>query len=99
MALADQYNSPGEFTAFIGYEWTSQPGGNNLHRVVVFRDDQSTVDAVLPFSAFDSVNVEDLWDYLAAYEKDTGGQVLAIPHNGNLSSGKMFAPFYQTPRR
>lgn len=96
MALADQYNSPGEFTAFIGYEWTSQPGGNNLHRVVVFRDDQSTVDAVLPFSAFDSENVEDLWDYLAAYEKDTGGQVLAIPHNGNLSSGTMFAPLYQT---
>jgi hypothetical protein len=96
MVLADQYNSPGEFTAFIGYEWTSQPGGNNLHRVVVFRDDQSTVDAVLPFSNFDSENVEDLWDYLAAYEKDTGGQVLAIPHNGNLSSGTMFAPRYQT---
>lgn len=96
MVLADQYNSPGEFTAFIGYEWTSQPSGNNLHRVVVFRDDQSTVDAVLPFSNFDSENVEDLWDYLAAYEKDTGGQVLAIPHNGNLSSGTMFAPRYQT---
>lgn len=96
MALADQYNSPGEFTAFIGYEWTSQPGGNNLHRVVVFRDDRSRVDAVLPFSNFDSENVEDLWDYLAAYEEATGGQVLAIPHNGNLSSGMMFAPRYQT---
>ena len=96
MDLADQYNEPGEFTAFIGYEWTSQPGGNNLHRVVVFRGDKASVDPVLPFSNFDSENVEDLWDYMAAYEKDTGGQVLAIPHNGNLSSGMMFAPQYQT---
>ena len=96
MDLADQYNNPGEFTAFIGYEWTSQPGGNNLHRVVVFRGDKASVDPVLPFSNFDSENVEDLWDFMAAYEKDTGGQVLAIPHNGNLSSGAMFAPKYQT---
>ena len=96
MELADQYNDPGEFTAFIGYEWTSQPGGNNLHRVVVFRGDKASVDPVLPFSLFDSENAEDLWDYMAAYEKDTGGQVLAIPHNGNLSSGMMFAPQYQT---
>ena len=96
MELADQYNDPGEFTAFIGYEWTSQPGGINLHRVVVFRGDKASVDPVLPFSLFDSENAEDLWDYMAAYEKDTGGQVLAIPHNGNLSSGMMFAPQYQT---
>ena len=96
MELADHYNDPGEFTAFIGYEWTSQPSGNNLHRVVVFRGDKASVEPVLPFSLFDSENVEDLWDYLAAYEKDTGGQVLAIPHNGNLSSGMMFAPQYQT---
>ena len=96
MELADHYNDPGEFTAFIGYEWTSQPGGNNLHRVVVFRGDKASVEPVLPFSLFDSENVEDLWDYLATYEKDTGGQVLAIPHNGNLSSGMMFAPQYQT---
>ena len=96
MELADHYNDPGEFTAFIGYEWTSQPSGNNLHRVVVFRGDKASVEPVLPFSLFDSENVEDLWDYLATYEKDTGGQVLAIPHNGNLSSGMMFAPQYQT---
>ncbi len=96
MELADHYNDPGEFTAFIGYEWTSQPGGNNLHRVVVFRGDKASVDPVLPFSNFDSENVEDLWDYMAAYEKESGGQVLAIPHNGNLSSGMMFLPEYQT---
>ena len=95
MALAEKYNDPGKFTAFIGYEWTSQPGGNNLHRVVMFKEDKSTVEAVLPFSAFDSEDVEDLWDFMAAYEKNTGGQVQAIPHNGNLSSGTMFLPKHQ----
>ncbi len=95
MALAEKYNDPGKFTAFIGYEWTSQPGGNNLHRVVMFKDDKSIVEAVLPFSAFDSEDVEDLWDFMAAYEKNTGGQVQAIPHNGNLSSGTMFLPKHQ----
>lgn len=95
MALAEKYNDPGKFTAFIGYEWTSQPGGNNLHRVVMFKDDKSIVEAVLPFSAFDSEDVEDLWDFMAAYEKNIGGQVQAIPHNGNLSSGTMFLPKHQ----
>ena len=95
MALAEKYNDPGKFTAFIGYELTSQPGGNNLHRVVMFKDDKSVVEAVLPFSAFDSEDVEDLWDFMAAYEKNTGGQVQAIPHNGNLSSGTMFLPKHQ----
>lgn len=95
MALAEKYNDPGKFTAFIGYEWTSQPGGNNLHRVVMFKDDKSVVEAILPFSAFDSEDVEDLWDFMAAYEKNTGGQVQAIPHNGNLSSGTMFLPKHQ----
>ena len=95
MALAEKYNDPGKFTAFIGYEWTSQPGGNNLHRVVMFKDDKSVAEAVLPFSAFDSEDVEDLWDFMAAYEKNTGGQIQAIPHNGNLSSGTMFLPKHQ----
>jgi hypothetical protein len=95
MDLAEKYNDPGKFSAFIGYEWTSQPGGNNLHRVVMFRDGKSKVQSILPFSAFDSEDVEDLWDFMAAYEKDTGGQVLAIPHNGNLSSGTMFLPLHQ----
>jgi hypothetical protein len=45
----------------------------------------------VPFSAFDSNNPEDLWNYLEAYEKKTGGQVLAIPHNANLSNGRLFA--------
>jgi len=91
-SIATQYNDPGHFTAFNGFEWTSAPGpGNNLHRVVIFRDGAQRANQVLPFSAFDSENPEDLWKYLAGYEQKTGGQVLAIPHNGNLSNGMMFA--------
>ena len=88
---AERFNEPGRFTAFIGYEWTSSPGGNNLHRCVVFRDGADKAAQTLPFSAFDGENPEDLWKVLAAYEEKTGGRVLAIPHNGNLSGGRMFA--------
>ena len=88
--LAEEYNQPGVFTALIGYEWSSHPAGNNLHRVVIFRGDKERAGQVLPFSAFDSPNPEDLWDFLAGYEESTGGSVLAIAHNGNLSNGMMF---------
>ncbi|MFY0626362.1 MAG: DUF3604 domain-containing protein [Reichenbachiella sp.] len=91
--FADQYNEPGVFTAMIGFEWTSiatRQAPGNLHRVVVFRDDADKAKTVLPFSAFDSVDPEDLWKYMDNYEKNTGGSVLAIAHNGNLSNGIMF---------
>jgi len=89
---AEKFNKPGKFTTFIGYEWTSQiPPGDNLHRVVIFRDGPEKAGQIIPFSAFDSEDPEDLWSALEAYEKKTGGQVLAIPHNGNLSNGLMFA--------
>jgi len=87
---ADKYNEPGKFTAMIGFEWTSSAGGGNLHRNVMFRDGAAETSRVLPFSIFDSDDPEDLWDYLQAYEEKTGGQVFAIPHNGNLSNGIMF---------
>jgi len=91
-AIATKYNEPGKFTAFNGFEWTSAPGmGNNLHRVVIFRDGAERANQIVPFSAFDSENPEDLWKYMANYEQKTGGQILAIPHNGNLSNGRMFA--------
>ena len=93
--VAERYNAPGKFSTLIGYEWTSQPGGGNLHRVVVFRDNKALADQVLPFSAFDSEDVEDLWAFMNYYEENTGGRVLAIPHNGNLSSGTMFLPRHQ----
>ena len=90
-AAAEKYNEPGRFTAFIGFEWTSAPNGNNLHRVVVFRDGADKANRTLPYSQYDSPNPEDLWKYMAAYEKETGGRLLAIPHNGNVSGGLMFA--------
>jgi hypothetical protein len=87
---ADQYNEPGRFTAFIGYEWTSTPGGNNLHRVVIYRDGANKAGQLVPFSSFDSADPEDLWAFLTRYETKTGGRVMAIPHNSNLSNGLMF---------
>ena len=89
--LADSYNQPGVFTAFIGFEWSSTPDGDNLHRVVVFRDGADKASQTLPYSMFDSADPADLWDYLADFEEKTGGNVLAIPHNGNLSNGLMFS--------
>lgn len=86
----EKYNEPGRFTAFHGYEWTSMPGGDNLHRNVVFRDDAERVLQTLPYSALDSDKPEDLWKVLAVYEEKTGGRALAIPHNSNLSGGRMF---------
>jgi hypothetical protein len=89
-ALADRYNEPGRFSAIIGFEYTTM-GGNNLHRNVLFRGNSSVANHTLPFSQFDSQNPEDLWAFLADFEKRTGGEVLAIPHNGNLSNGRMFS--------
>lgn len=88
--IAEKYNEPGLFTAFIGFEWTSMPNGNNLHRNVIFRDNMDKTSQVIPISSFDTQDPEELWEYLDAYEKKTGGQVLAIPHNGNISNGLMF---------
>ncbi|MCP5110320.1 MAG: DUF3604 domain-containing protein, partial [bacterium] len=85
-ALADRYSEPGRFSAIIGFEYTTR-GGFNLHRNVLFRGDSSLANQMLPFSQFDSQNPEDLWKALDKFEKDTGADVLAIPHNGNLSNG------------
>jgi hypothetical protein len=93
IAAAEEYNSPGRFTAFIGYEWTSNTGGNNLHRNVIFRDNGDKAKQVEPYVTIRPVgsdNPTDLWKWMDAYEAKTGGRVLAIPHNGNLSNGRMF---------
>jgi hypothetical protein len=87
---AEQYNEPGRFTAFIGYEWTSLVKGNNLHRVVIYRDGASQARQTLPFTLADSADPEDLWEAMQRYEDKTGGDLLAIPHNGNLANGIMF---------
>ena len=87
---AEKYNEPGKFTAFIGFEWTSTPGGSNMHRNVIFRDNGDVARKILPYSSYDSENPEDLWVYLDKIEKEAGAHVFAIPHNGNLSNGLMF---------
>jgi hypothetical protein len=93
IAAAERYNEPGRFTAFIGFEWTSNTGGNNLHRNVIFRDNGDKASQVEPFTVyppFGSDNPRDLWKWMTAYEMKTDGNVLAIAHNGNLSNGTMF---------
>ncbi len=87
---ADRYDQPGVFTAFTGYEWTSMIEGDNLHRVVIYKDGAKKTASRVPVSSFDSPDPENLWRDMAAYEEATGGEVLAIPHNGNLSNGAMF---------
>ena len=88
--IAEDHNSPGQFTALIGYEWTSTPGGANLHRNVIFRDGKEKADSTNPMSVYDSEDPEDLWKWMSDYEQNSGGRVLAIAHGGNLSNGLMF---------
>jgi Protein of unknown function (DUF3604) len=85
---ANKHYQPGKFTAFIGVEWSScgPKGVANLHRNLIFRGDKAT-DA--PFTTFDSIKPEDLWAFLENARKQ-GFQVLAIPHNPNMSDGLMF---------
>jgi hypothetical protein len=94
IAAAEKYNEPGHFTAFIGYEWTSQvPPGQNLHRVVIYRDGADKASQTVPATTYPpqgSTDPEYLWKLLQQYEDKTGGNVLAIPHNGNMSNGLMF---------
>jgi hypothetical protein len=90
---AEEANTPGRFTAFIGYEWTSNTGGNNLHRNILFRDDRNRASLVEPYTTqkpLGSDNPRDLWKWMQQYEEKTGGDVLALAHNGNLSNGRMF---------
>ncbi|MGI9434150.1 MAG: DUF3604 domain-containing protein, partial [Geminicoccaceae bacterium] len=87
---ADSYYEPGVFTTFTGFEWTPHLAGDNMRRVVIFRDGAEQTNQVYPFSSHDSIDPEDLWAYLANYEEKTGGRVLTLAHNGNLSNGKMF---------
>ncbi|MGE5817173.1 MAG: DUF3604 domain-containing protein, partial [Deltaproteobacteria bacterium] len=90
---AEEANDPGRFTAFIGFEWTSNTGGNNLHRNILFRENGTKAGMVEPYTTMKplgSDNPRDLWKWMSAYEQKTGGHVLAIAHNGNLSNGRMF---------
>ncbi|MGD9023633.1 MAG: DUF3604 domain-containing protein, partial [Desulfobacterales bacterium] len=91
---AEEFNDPGRFTTFIAFEWTSLVEGNNLHRNVIFRDGAERAGQIVPYTTtppIGSRNPRDLWAWMENYEKMTGGDVTAIPHNGNLSNGMMFA--------
>ena len=95
---AEEANDPGRFTAFIGFEWTSNTGGNNLHRNVVFRDDATKALQIEPYTTMKPLGSDDpvdLWKWMTNFEARTGGDVLAIAHNGNLSNGQMF-PIVET---
>lgn len=90
---AEQYNDPGRFSAFIGYEWTSVPKGFNLHRNVILRDGADRARQVVPATTQPPTGSQDpldLYKWLQAYEDKTGGTALALSHNGNLSNGWMF---------
>jgi hypothetical protein len=91
LKAAEAYNDPGRFSAVIGYEWTSMPdGGNNLHRNVIYRGGADQARQMLPYTVIESDNPEDLWKWMETFESKTGGHVLAIAHNGNVSNGIMF---------
>jgi hypothetical protein len=91
---AEDANDPGHFSAIIGYEWGSMRDGNNIHRNVLYRDGGDRARQKSPILAVPkpphSQDPRDLWQWMEDYEKETGGQVLAIAHNGNLSNGAVF---------
>jgi hypothetical protein len=93
IAAAEAAYEPGRFTSFIGYEWTSLIQGGNMHRVVIYRDGGERARMMYPFTTeppAGSINPRDLWRWMASYEEQTNGDVLALAHNGNLSNGIMF---------
>src|SRR5262249_19684789 len=82
---AKRANEPGKFTSLVAYEFTSAPGGRNLHRNVIFAGDKVPE----PFSALESQNPEDLWKWLDT-QRTQGIDSVVIPHNANGSDGTMY---------
>ncbi|WP_221932883.1 DUF3604 domain-containing protein [Thalassotalea sp. PS06] len=87
---AEKHNDPGNFSAIIGWEWTSNTKGANLHRVVFQSQDGDVAKKYLPYSTFESDDPEDLWEWLDSTSKATGATFVAIPHNPNISRNRMF---------
>jgi hypothetical protein len=90
MEAGERYYEPGRFTTFLGWEWTSTPGGANLHRVVFMREGKQAGERFLPYTSFDSARPEDLWTWLDETSNEAQATFVAIPHNSNISAGLMF---------
>ncbi len=90
MDAAERHNEPGKFTTFLGWEWSSTPGGANLHRVIFIREGKQIGEQFIPYTSFDSFKPEELWRWLAVISEKTGANFVAIPHNSNISKGLMF---------
>ncbi len=89
--VSEKHNEPGKFTTLLGWEWSSNPQGGNMHRVIFMREDGDMARKMIPFSSLDSLDVEDLWAWLKETEKRTSANFVAIPHNPNISNQQMFA--------
>tara|TARA_R110001592_G_scaffold336960_1_gene622799 strand:- start:65554 stop:67431 length:1878 start_codon:yes stop_codon:yes gene_type:complete len=107
---AERNNEPGNFTALLGWEWSSIPAGANLHRVVVTANGRDKAAQYMPFGSDQSQYPQDLWAWLDATAQSTDSEFIAIPHNSNISKGYMFdettlrgepmdAEYIQTRRR
>jgi len=88
---AEEANEPGKFTAFIGWEWTSFPNASNLHRVLFTPQGGDMAAKYLPYTALDSSDPEQLWNWLEKTTTEIGAELISIPHNGNVSNGLMFS--------
>jgi len=90
IAAAERYNEPGVFTALIGWEWTFAPELRNMHRVVFTNEGGDVARQFLPFANYDADGPEDLYNFFEQTHARTGADFVAIPHNSNLSDGRMF---------
>ncbi len=88
---ANDRTSACTFTSFIAYEYTGSPGRSNYHRNVIFRN--SSVPAA-PISYVEAPWDSELWNQLDAVCGDSNGcDYLTIPHNSNMSNGKLLTPY------
>jgi hypothetical protein len=81
-----------EFTSFVAYEYTGTTNANNLHRNVIFRNEIVPEQAI---SYIEAPTGPARWAQLSerCHNDLPGCDVLAIPHNSNISAGAMFASF------
>ena len=91
--IADAFNEPGRFTAFVGYEWTGNAGGSNMHRNIIFRN--NNVPA-LPVTYFEANTAPELWRLLRL-GCSGNCELVVIPHNSNQSRGNQFEDTIYTP--